>query len=368
MHHPYAMLANLNTHLVVCGGGGFLGGHLVRHLVRMGYRRVRAVDLKPVEEWEQSFEGVENLQLDLRDRRACRLALDGANMVFNLAAAGEEDRETPQVMTMLNSLINTHLLMAASESRTCRHYVFASSSEVYPLTQVRLDDDSAESVEHGWDGGGRKESWSYPAMPPHQMGWEKLFAERMCRQFMLDYGVATYVARIHPVYGSHLSLDRASNGSPLDLCKRIAWAQLHQKQEIEIRGNASDTHCWTYVDDCVLGLTLIVRSGTVEPVNLGSSEVVTTGELVDLIQGIAETNLKPVYRAEVVNPVEAGPSDNTWIREAVEWQPSTSLREGLRATYDWVYAELARDHQPHDQDDRGDEEPEEVPELLRKAG
>ncbi len=367
--HPYAILANLNTRLVVCGGGGFIGGHLVRHLLRMGYRNVRAVDLKPLEAWSQVFEDAENLQLDLRDRHACKKALAGMDVAYNLAAQGENP-ESAQSLCMLNSLINSHLLMAASESRTCRNYFFASSSSVYPIAHADLQPEDSHHAKVERFNDARAESWAYPAMPMDQSGWEKLFSERMCNQFMLDYGVATYVARLHQVFGPYGSLEHAPYGSPLDICRRIAEAQLEGAREVEIHGSAEDRHSWTYVDDCVLGMSLIVRSGMTDPVNLGSRDTLTTSELFDLVNEIAEAELKPKYLPQLVSQTVAGPSDNTLIREQVSWQPSTTFREGLESTWQWVQEQAAATHAgaqntSAEAQDKGEEE-QDAP-AFRKA-
>jgi len=330
--HPNAILSDLNSRIVVCGAGGFIGGHLVRHFLKIGYRHVRAVDIKPVEAWYQSFQEAQNVQLDLRDRRACTWALQEADLVFNLAADGENAPDSPQSVTMLNTLINTHLLMAASESPTCRNYVFASSASVYSQ--------DAEGTEAS----------VYPANPGDQSGWEKLFSERMCQQFMLDFGVATYVARLHHTYGAHCSLEGGGGQTLVDICKRVASAKLNGDKEVEIRGSADDRHCWTHVDDCVLGLTLLVRAGIHEPVNMGSGNSVTTRQIVEAVQEIAGTRLKAKYMPEMVVQAGFGPSENSFILKEMNWQPSTELLEGIESTYRWIHDEVAKEFQVEEEE------------------
>jgi GDP-D-mannose 3',5'-epimerase len=178
---------------LVCGAGGFIGGHLVADLLKQGLPDIRAVDIKPVQEWHQHFADVENLQLDLQDKAACEQATRGASIVYNLAAdmGGMGFIENNRALCMLSVLINTHLLMAAPKSAVQR-YFYASSACVYTA-------DKQSSP----DGVALKESDAYPPMPEHGYGWEKLFSERMCRHFREDFGLITRVARYHNVYGPH---------------------------------------------------------------------------------------------------------------------------------------------------------------------
>src|SRR5687767_8311185 len=176
--------------IVVCGAGGFIGGHLVADFVRQGHRAVRAVDCKPFDEWFQKFPEAENLQLNLQEAGACDQALRGAGIVYNLAAdmGGMGFIESHKTLCMLSVLINTHLLLAARDAGAER-YFFASSACVYEESKQRSPDVQA-----------LRESDAYPAMPEDGYGWEKLFSERMCRHFYEDFGLATRVGRYHNVY------------------------------------------------------------------------------------------------------------------------------------------------------------------------
>ena len=175
---------------VVCGGGGFIGGHLVADLLRQG-QAVRAVDVKPFDEWFQLFPEVENQQLDLSELPACHEALEDAGQVYNLAAdmGGMGFIESNKALCMLSVLINTHLLMAARKEGIERFF-YASSACVY-AAEKQIDPDVTAL----------KEEDAYPAMPEDGYGWEKLFSERMCRHFQEDFGMTTRVARYHNVYG-----------------------------------------------------------------------------------------------------------------------------------------------------------------------
>src|SRR6266581_7502065 len=188
----YSTLKFMSSEKIVVGGaGGFIGGHLVADLLRQGHRDIRAVDLKPFEEWYQRFPEVENLQLDLQDKQACETALRDARIVYNLAAdmGGMGFIENNRCLCMLSVLINTHLLMAAKKFCVER-YFYASSACVYNADKQR--DPNVTAL---------KEADAYPAMPEDGYGWEKLFSERMCRHFREDFGIQTRVARFHNVYG-----------------------------------------------------------------------------------------------------------------------------------------------------------------------
>ena len=171
----------LNDLTVVAGGGGFIGGHLIQTLRDSGFHNLRAVDIKPLDQWFQIFPDVENQQLDLKDKTACYRACDGAAYVFNLAAdmGGMGFIESHKTDCMLSVLINTHMLMTARDCGVKR-YFYASSACVY-----------AHDKQTSADNPGLKESDAYPAVPEDGYGWEKLFSERMCRHFAEDYGLST---------------------------------------------------------------------------------------------------------------------------------------------------------------------------------
>ena len=211
-----------NDLIVVCGAGGFIGGHLVASLVREGHNRVRAVDIKPLTDWHQVSASVDNLQMDLQEKEACERAVRGATWVYNLAAdmGGMGFIEHNRALCMLSVLINTHLLMAARKFGTERFF-FSSSACVYAAARQASE-----------AGTRLKETDAYPAMPEDGYGWEKLFGERMCRHFREDFGVETRIARYHNVYGSVRHVDgRPREGS------RGHLSQGHRRQVVRPERN-----------------------------------------------------------------------------------------------------------------------------------
>jgi GDP-D-mannose 3',5'-epimerase len=340
------MNTDLNELIVVCGGGGFIGGHLVGDLARQGHQQIRAVDIKPLNEWYQRFPYVENLQLDLQDKEACETAVHDAAVVFNLAAdmGGMGFIENNRALCMLSVLINTHLLMAARES-SVRRFFFSSSACVYAA-----DKQTSENVVP------LKESDAYPAMPEDGYGWEKLFSERMCRHFREDFGVQTRVARYHNVYGPHGTWTGGREKAPAAICRKVIEAKLSGRHEIEIWGTGSQTRSFMYIDDCLKGTQMILDSDIVEPLNLGSDELVTINQLVDIVENIAGIKLKRRYDPKAPKGVNGRNSDNTLIRQCLGWAPGIRLHEGLEKTYRWIYDQIAGAHK-----DRAAKEPALVP-------
>ncbi len=316
--------------IVVCGGGGFIGGHLVGDLLRQGHRDVRSVDAKPMGDWYQTFPTVENLHLDLRDLSACEQALEGATEVYNLAAdmGGMGFIENNRALCMLTVLINTHLLMAAKKFGV-KKFFYASSACVYNAD--KQTDPNVTAL---------KEADAYPAMPEDGYGWEKLFSERMCRHFREDFGIATRMARYHNVYGPHGTWTGGREKAPAAICRKVIQAKLSGKHDIEIWGDGQQTRSFMYIDDCLLGTQRLLHSDIIEPINIGSSELVSINQLVDIVEGIAGVKLKRHYNLSAPKGVNGRNSDNTRIKELMGWEPSTRLRDGLEKTYAWIHEQI----------------------------
>jgi GDP-D-mannose 3',5'-epimerase len=316
---------------LVTGGGGFIGGHLVAKLRRRGHRRIRSVDIKPLDQWYQVFDDVENLVLDLRDREACEQAVDGAADVFNLAAdmGGMGFIETHRADCMVSVLINTEMLIASRDAAVER-FLYGSSACVYAADKQTHPHVTA-----------LKEEDAYPAMPEDGYGWEKLFSERMCRHFMEDYGLSVRVPRFHNVYGPNGTYAGGREKAPAAICRKVIEAQLAGSGEIEIWGDGEQTRSFTYVDDTIDGLFLLMESDVTEPINLGSSQLVTINGLVDIVEAIAGVELKRSYELSAPQGVRGRNSDNTLILEKLGWEPSTSLGVGLEKTYRWIYEQMA---------------------------
>ena len=317
--------------IVVTGAGGFIAGHLVKALKDQGHR-VRAVDIKPLKEWYQVFPDVENLVLDLRIRENCHQAVNGFNEVFNLAAdmGGMGFIEMHKAECMISVLINTHLLIAARDCGIERFY-YSSSACAYN-TQLQKDPENP----------GLKESDAYPAMAEDGYGWEKLFSERMCRHFMEDYGIITRVARYHNVYGPHGTYDGGREKAPAAISRKVIEAELSGKDEIVIWGDGEQTRSFMYIDDCIKGTLDIMYSSIEEPINLGSSEMVTINELVSIVENIAGIKLKRLYDPDAPKGVRGRNSDNTLIKKYLNWEPHFPLRDGMQLTYDWIREQMTK--------------------------
>ncbi len=318
--------------ILVCGAGGFIGGHLIADLRRQGHTDLRAVDLKPLDQWYQRFDDVENLSLDLSRLDASEQAVAGADVVYNLAAdmGGMGFIELNKALCMLTVLINTHLLMASRKFGVSRFF-YASSACVYNADKQR--DPNVTAL---------KEEDAYPGMPEDGYGWEKLFSERMCRHFREDFGVQTRVARYHNVYGPHGTYDGGREKAPAAVCRKVIAAKLSGKHEIEIWGSGEQTRSFMYIDDCLHGTQMLTNSDFVEPINIGSSELVSINQLVDLVEDIAGVKLKRNYNLSAPKGVNGRNSDNTLIQKVFGWEPSMRLRAGLELTYRWINDEIAR--------------------------
>ena len=305
----------MNTNLiVVAGAGGFIGGHLVADLLRQGFENIRAVDIKTTDNWYQVFPEVENLVLDLRLREDCETALEGAAEVYNLAAdmGGMGFIENNKALCMLSVLINTHMLMAARKFRVKR-YFYASSACVYAADKQTSPDVIP-----------LREEDAYPAMPEDGYGWEKLFSERMCRHFREDFGIVTRVARYHNVYGPHGTWDGGREKAPAAICRKVAQAKLSGRHTIDIWGTGNQTRSFMYIDDCLHGTQTILHSNITEPINLGSDEMVSINQLVDIIEDIAGIKLKRHYDLGAPKGVNGRNSDNTRIKALLGWAPASA--------------------------------------------
>ena len=318
--------------VVVCGGGGFIGGHLVKYLRDSGVDVIRTVDVKPSEEWYQQSDGTENLLLDLQGRGACQRAVQDATVVVNLAAdmGGMGFIENNKALCMLSVLINTHLLLASREAGVERFF-FSSSACVYNGDKQK----NAQVV-------ALREEDAYPALPEDGYGWEKLFSERMCRHFEEDFGIECRVARYHNVYGPLGTYTGGREKAPAAICRKVIEAKLTRNHQIEIWGDGEQTRSFTYIDDCLKGTAMIIESDIREPINLGSGELVTINGLVDIVEDIAGIKLKRNYKLDAPRGVNGRNSDNTKIRECLNWEPCVRLREGMEKTYRWIEDQMIR--------------------------
>src|ERR1700730_12556192 len=315
---------------VVCGAGGFIGGHLVQSLLANGVDVVRAVDIKPLDEWYQVSKDVESLSLDLKDKANCLKAAAGTTVVFQLAAdmGGMGFIENNKALCMLSVLTNTHMLMAAREKGVERFF-YSSSACVYNGDKQKTPDVVA-----------LKEEDAYPALPEDGYGWEKLFSERMCRHFEEDFGLQCRVARFHNVYGPHGTWNGGREKAPAAICRKVIDAKRSGKHEIEVWGDGHQTRSFMYIDDCIYGVQAIFESDIHEPINLGSSELVTINQLVDVVEELAGIKLKRNHNLTAPRGVNGRNSDNSKIKQYLGWEPSIRLKDGLAKTFAWIEAEM----------------------------
>lgn len=318
--------------IIVTGAGGFIAGHLVKELIKKG-NSVRAVDLKPLNEWYQVSDEADNLVLDLRLRENCYKVVNGFNEVYNLAAdmGGMGFIENNKAACMISVLINTHLLIASKDCGIERFF-YSSSACVYN-GEKQTDPNNP----------GLRESDAYPALAEDGYGWEKLFSERMCRHFMEDFGLITRVARFHNVYGPYGTYDGGREKAPAAICRKIIEASVTGNKEITVWGDGHQTRSFMYIDDCIKGIIDIMYSNIEEPINLGSSEMVSINQLVDIVEEVAGFKLKRKYDLDSPKGVRGRNSENTLIRKYLNWEPSISLREGIKKTYEWIKVQILND-------------------------
>ena len=316
--------------ILVAGAGGFIGGHLVKSLADKGFD-VKAVDVKPLSNWYQVDKRSQNIVSDLSELANCRTQLDSADIVYNLAAdmGGMGFIETHKAECMLSVLINTHLLLAAKEKNVSRFF-FASSACVYSAHKQTKTDVIP-----------LKEEDAYPAMPEDGYGWEKLFSERMCRHFYEDFSLETRVARFHNVYGPKGTYDGGREKAPAAVCRKVALAKISGNHKINIWGDGEQTRSFMYIDDCIKGTEIILNESHIDPVNLGSEEMVSINQLVDIVEGIADVKLEREFDLSAPQGVRGRSSDNSMLRNVYGWEPSISLSTGLEMTFQWIYDEIS---------------------------
>jgi GDP-D-mannose 3', 5'-epimerase len=315
---------------LVCGAGGFIGGHLVNRLKRDGFW-VRGADLK-FHEFSET-EADDFAVGDLRDRGFCRAIIDRRfEEVYQLAAdmggagyifTGEHDADL-----MHNSAtINLNMLDACLK-RGIRKVFYSSSACIYP----------AHNQEDPLNPNCSEDS-AYPAAPDSEYGWEKLFSERLYMAYRRNYGLQAHIARYHNIFGPEGTWTGGREKAPAAVCRKVAMAR--SGDEIEVWGDGQQTRSFLYVDECIEGTVRLLRSSFVGPVNIGSEEMVTINQLVDLVADIAG---KRIGKMHVPGPlgVRGRNSDNRLIKEKLQWVPNQSLRAGLERTYWWVEQQVSR--------------------------
>ena len=314
---------------LVCGAGGFIGGHLVKNLMDEGHEVVCA-DVKPLEYWFQIFEENKNFSLDLKSYDNCLTVTKNVDYIYNMACnmGGMGFIENNKAECMLSVLINTNLLRACLINKV-KKYFYSSSACVYNATKQK------ETFVPGL-----KEEDAYPAEPEDGYGWEKLFSERMCRHFSEDFGLETRVVRYHNVYGPLGTYDGGREKAPAAICRKIIDAKTNKKKEIEVWGDGEQTRSFMYISDCIEGTKKIFNSSLKDPYNVGSSEQVSINQLIETIEEIADYKVTKKYLLDKPKGVRGRSSDNTKIIKNLNWSPNLSLKEGLKLTYSWISNEM----------------------------
>lgn len=326
-------MLNKDDLIVIAGAGGFIGGSLARYFQKQGFRRIRAIDRKPIPEWYQRVPGVECLSMDLSEKENAVKAVEGAVEVYNLAAdmGGMGFIERFRVECLRSILINTHLVEAAYRAGVSR-YFFSSSACAYNTTLQQ--DPNVRAL---------KESDAYPAMAERGYGWEKLMSEMFCQEYWVERGLETHIARFHNVYGPHGTWFGGREKAPAALSRKAIEAKDTGKYEIDIWGDGAQTRSFMYIDDCVFGIDQIMHCDKLiaTPINLGTSELVSINQLVDYIEEIAGIKMERKYVLDAPRGVAGRNSDNTMIKTILGWEPNLPLKEGLKTTYYWIEEQYA---------------------------
>ena len=313
---------------LVCGAGGFIGSYMVRRLKEEGLW-VRGVDLKYPQFWDTKADDF--VMGDLRDPYLCRQIVDrkfdevyqfaadmgGAGFVFT----GENDADILHNSAMIN--LN---MLDACYKRNVKRIFYSSSACIYPEYN-QLEPDNPNCAEDS----------AYPAEPDSEYGWEKLFCERLYLAYQRNKGITVCIARYHNIFGPYGSWNDGREKAPAAICRKVAMAE--NGGEIEIWGDGKQTRSFLYIDECIEGTLRLFHSDWTGPVNIGSDEMVTINQLVDMVMKIAE---KSLTKKHIEGPlgVRGRNSDNRLIEEKLEWRPNMPLREGIEKTYQWIKKQI----------------------------
>ena len=319
------------SNILVCGAGGFIGGHLVRKFMSEGHNLVCA-DFKPFEYWCQFFEENTNHCVDLREKENTDLVTKNIDYVFNMACnmGGMGFIENNKTDCMLSVLINTNMCRS-SLSNKVKKYFFSSSACVYNASKQ-----SKVFIE------ALKESDAYPADPEDGYGWEKLFNERMCRHFYEDFGLEVRIARYHNIYGEYGSWKGGREKAPAAMARKFVEGIKYNKKDIEIWGDGNQIRSFLYIDDCVKATDLLFKSKYRNPINIGSDKHVSINKLVTILEKISGIKFKRKYDLSKPQGVKSRSSDNTLVKKTLNWSPQVSIEDGMEKIFRHIQNEYVR--------------------------
>jgi GDP-D-mannose 3',5'-epimerase len=312
--------------ILICGAGGFIGGHLASRYINDPNYQLICVDIKPKEYWFQIFDNAENYSLDLKDYNNTLKVTKGVDYIFNLACnmGGMGFIENNKAECMLSVLINTNLLRAAILNK-CERYLFSSSACVYNGSKQK---DTFIP--------GLKETDAYPADPEDGYGWEKLFSERMCRHFSEDFGLQTRVVRFHNIYGPFGTFDGGREKAPAALCRKIIESKKNNLEKIDVWGDGEQTRSFLYIEDCLDGMLKVFFSNSDQVYNVGSEEQVSINQMIEKIEEISKYKVSKNHQLDKPLGVRGRSSNNDFMKKSLKWEPKITLSEGLSKTYGWI--------------------------------
>jgi len=318
--------------ILIAGAGGFIGGHLTKKLSEEGHE-VMAVDIKPTRQWHQHTNKAHEVSRDLRSYNNWGYLLSDVDRVYNLACnmGGMGFIQNNHVECLESVLIQTNLIRAISDMGEFgpKEVFYSSSACAYP-----------EDIQGAVDSVALKESDAFPASPQDGYGWEKLFSEIITKYSIKDCGISPRVFRFHNCYGPYGTWRGGREKAPAALCRKVIEAKLSGKHEIEIWGDGEQTRTFMYIDDCITGIEKLWGSDYTDPLNLGSDEQVTINQLVDIAEELGDIKLKRNHDLTKPQGVRGRNSDNTLIKEVLDWAPSISLKDGMEKTYKWIYDQM----------------------------
>ena len=316
--------------ILICGAGGFIGGHLALKFIKENEFDIVCADIKPKEYWFQIFDEAQNFSLDLKEYENTLKVTKDIDYIFNFACnmGGMGFIENNKAECMLSVLVNTNLLRSAVKNN-CKKFFFSSSACVYngsKQNKTFID--------------GLKETDAYPAEPEDGYGWEKLFSERMCRHFKEDFGLETRVVRYHNIYGPFGTFDGGREKAPAALCRKIINAKKNKDKSIDVWGDGEQTRSFLYIDDCIKGTLDVFNSDSSEVFNIGSEEQVSINQMIEMIEEIGNYPVKKNYQLDKPKGVRGRSSNNEFVTKKIGWKSENSLKEGLTKTYKWIEQQI----------------------------